>query len=240
MKLLLLALTGAKFGKLLTTGGTMLISLVIYAQLWGWPYAAGFLALLLAHELGHVIAAHQRGLPVSAPAFIPFMGAFITLREQPDNVETEAHVAIGGPVLGTVAAFAMYFWARAEDSQLLLAVSYAGFFLNLFNLLPISPLDGGRITAVLGPRIWFLGVPMLLGLMLYRPSPVLILVAIMAAPQVMKAWRYDPAAPENRAYYDIPAKTKFEYTVLYLGLAALLALMTEGVHEMLGPTHTSW
>jgi Zn-dependent protease len=240
VKLILLALAGVKFGKLATTGGTMLISLVIYATIWGWPYAAGFIALLFAHEIGHVIAARQRGLPVSAPAFIPFMGAFITLRGQPENVETEAHVALGGPLLGTVAAFGMYFWARAEDSQLLLAISYAGFFLNLFNLLPISPLDGGRITAVLGPRVWFLGVPILLALMLWRPSPVLILVAILAVPQVTKAWRYDPAAPENAAYYGIPAKTKFEYTALYLGLAALLALMTEGVHEMLGPTHSGW
>ncbi len=240
MKLLLLALAGAKFGKLLTTGGTMLLSLAVYATIWGWRYAAGFIALLFAHELGHVIAARQRGLPVSAPAFIPFMGAFITMRGQPENVETEAHVAIGGPLLGTIAAFGMYFWAREEDSQLLLAIAYAGFFLNLFNLLPISPLDGGRITAVLGPRIWFLGVPILLGLMLWRPSPVLIVVALMAAPQVMKAWRHDPAAPENVAYYGIPAQAKLEYMALYLGLAALLALMTEGVHEMLRPTHAGW
>jgi Zn-dependent protease len=100
-------------------------------------------------------------------------------------------------VVGTIAALAVYLWARSEDSGLLLAIAYSGLFLNLFNLLPISPLDGGRVTAALSPRIWFLGVPILLALVLYRPSPMLIIVAILAAPQLMKAWRYDPQAPEN-------------------------------------------
>lgn len=235
MKLLLLAFVALKSGKLLLTGGSMLLSLVIYAQIWGWPYAAGFLALLFAHEMGHVIAAAQRGLPVSAPAFIPFLGAFITLRDQPRDAETEAHVALGGPLLGSFATFAVYFWGRETDSRLLLAIAYSGFFLNLFNLLPISPLDGGRIMAVLGPRIWFLGVPLLAGLFVWQPSPVLLLVAVLAAPQLLRAWRFDPQAPENQAYYAIPPGTRFEYTAFYLGLALVLALMTSGVHDMLNP-----
>jgi len=154
-------------------------------------------------------------------------------KDQPVDVETEAYVAIAGPVVGTMAALAVYLWARSEDSGLLLAISYSGLFLNLFNLLPISPLDGGRVTAVLSPRIWFLGVPILLALMFYRPSPMLIIVVVLAVPQLMKAWRYDPGAPENLAYYDIPLQTKFEYCAAYLALAALLAVMTYDVHEML-------
>jgi Zn-dependent protease len=161
------------------------------------------------------------------------MGAWIALEEHPANVETEAYVAIAGPVVGTVAALAVYLWARSEDSGLLLAISYSGLFLNLFNLLPISPLDGGRVTAVLGPRVWFLGVPLLLALMLYRPSPMLVIVVILAVPQLMKAWRYDPKAPENAAYYGVALQTKVEYGVAYLALAALLAVMTYDVHGML-------
>lgn len=233
MKSLLLLFGFFKLGKIGATGITMLVSLVIYAGIWGWPYAAGFIALLFIHEMGHVIAARQRGLPVSAPAFIPFMGAFITLKGNAATVETEAYVAFAGPFVGTLAAFAAYFWARSENSDLLLAVSYAGFFLNLFNLLPVSPLDGGRITAVLGPRIWLLGAPLMIVLLFYSPSPALILIAVIAAPQLLKAWRYDPHAPENVAYYGIPASVKLEYTVMYLGLAALLGLMTESVHDML-------
>ncbi|QQO23053.1 site-2 protease family protein [Bradyrhizobium diazoefficiens] len=233
--LFLLLFSSLKWGKLATSGGTMLLSLAVYATIWGWRYAAGFIALLFAHEMGHYFAARQRGLDVGAPAFIPFVGAWIALKDKPIDVETEAYVAIAGPVVGTVAALAVYLWARSEDSGLLLAISYAGLFLNLFNLLPISPLDGGRVTAVLSPRIWFVGVPILVALMLYRPSPMLLIVAILAAPQLISAWRYDPRAPENIAYYGVPLQTKLEFGSTYLALAALLAVMTYDVHEMLGP-----
>jgi Zn-dependent protease len=231
--LFLLLVSGLKWGKLATSGGSMLLSLVVYATIWGWRYAAGFIALLFAHEMGHYVAARQRGLDVGAPAFIPFVGAWIALKDQPVDVETEAYVAIAGPVVGTAAALAVYLWARSEDSGLLLAIAYSGLFLNLFNLLPISPLDGGRVTAALSPRIWFLGVPVLLALVLYRPSPMLVIVAILAAPQLVKAWRFDPKAPENIAYYGVPLQTKLEYGAAYLVLAALLAIMTHDVHEML-------
>jgi Zn-dependent protease len=139
VKLLLLLLGGAKFGKLLTTGGTMLISLGVYALIWGWRYAAGFIALLFCHEMGHYLAARQRGLAVGAPTFIPFVGAWIDLKEQPMNAETEAYVAMAGPLAGTLASLACYFLARSEGSDLLLAISYSGFFLNLFNLIPVPP-----------------------------------------------------------------------------------------------------
>lgn len=232
--LFFLLLSGLKWGKLASSGGSMLLSLIVYAAIWGWQYATGFVGLLFAHEMGHYIAARQRGLNVGAPAFIPFVGAWIALKDEPLDVETEAYVAIAGPVVGTIAALAVYLWARSENSGLLLAISYSGLFLNLFNLLPISPLDGGRITAVLSPRVWFLGVPILLALMLYRPSPMLVVVAILAAPQLLKAWRYDPKAPENIAYYGVAAQTKLEYGGAYLALASLLAIMTYDVHEMLG------
>ncbi|MGJ5093707.1 site-2 protease family protein [Bradyrhizobium oligotrophicum] len=230
----LILFSGLKWGKLAMSGGTMLLSLVVYAGIWGWRYAAGFIALLFAHEMGHYVAARQRGLDVGAPAFIPFVGAWIALKEQPVDVETEAYVALAGPLVGTAAALAVYLLARSEDSNLLLAIAYSGLFLNLFNLLPISPLDGGRITSVLSPRIWLLGVPLLLALMLYRPSPMLFIIAILAAPQLMKAWRYDPGAHENVAYYGTTLQTKLEYAGTYLALAALLAVMTYDVHEMLG------
>jgi Zn-dependent protease len=233
--LFLLLFSGLKWGKLATSGGTMLLSLAVYATIWGWRYAAGFVALLFAHEMGHYVAARQRGLEVGAPTFIPFVGAWIALKDQPVDVETEAYVAIAGPVVGTAAALGVYLLARSEDSGLLLAISYSGLFLNLFNLLPISPLDGGRVTAILSPRVWLIGAPILVALMLYRPSPMLLFVVILALPQLISAWRYDPHAPENVAYYGVPLQTKLEYGSAYLALAALLAVMTYDVHEMLGP-----
>jgi Zn-dependent protease len=234
MKLLLLLLSGLKWGKLATTGGTMALSLAVYATIWGWPYAAGFVLLMFAHEMGHFVAARQCGLNVGAPTFIPFLGAWIALKDQPLDVRTEAYVAIAGPLIGTVAAVAVYLWSRWTGSTLLLAIAYAGLFLNLFNLLPISPLDGGRITAIISPRVWLLGAPIMLAILLYRPSPVLAIVAILAFPQLIKAWKYDPKAPENVAYYDVPLQSKLEYGGLYLALTAYLGVMTFEVHEMLG------
>jgi Zn-dependent protease len=212
----------------------MLLSLVLYATVWGWPYAAGFLGLLFAHEMGHFVAARQRGLEVGAPTFIPFVGAWIDLKDQPLNVETEAYVAMAGPLVGTVAAVAVYFWGRWTDTGLLLAIAYAGLFLNLFNLLPLSPLDGGRITAIISPRVWLIGAPVMVALLIYQPSPVLAIVAILAFPQLVRAWKYDPKAPENLAYYAVPMQTKLEYGGLYLGLTAYLAVMTYELHEMIG------
>jgi Zn-dependent protease len=231
MKLLLLLLTSAKLGKVALSAGTMLLTIWVYAAFYGLPFAAGFVGLLLVHEMGHYVAARQRGLDVGLPAFIPFLGAFINLRQQPHDAETEAYVAYAGPFIGTMGAFAAYFWGRHTGSDLWLALSYAGFIINLFNLLPVSPLDGGRITQVLSPRIWLIGAPMLVALFFYMPSPMLILVGVMALPNLMKAWRYDPNAPEAAAYRSVAQHTRFEYAVLYLGLAAVLAMMAFNVHE---------
>ncbi len=232
-KLLLLLLSGAKLGKLLTTGGTMLLSVVVYAFFYGWKYALGFVLMIFVHEMGHFIAAKQRGLDVGAPTFIPFVGAWINLKDLPHDAETEAHVGLGGPLLGSVGALAVYFMARDSGPNWLLAVAYSGFFLNLFNLIPLSPFDGGRITAVLSPRIWLLGVPILGALFLWRPSPMLLLMALLAAPQVIKAWKFRADSEEAKTYYAVPAAKKWEYAFIYLGLAAFLAVMAHDTHEML-------
>lgn len=113
-------------------------------------------------------------------------------------------------------------------------LAYAGCFINLFNLIPLSPFDGGRVTAVLSPRIWLLGVPVLVALFMVRPSPVLILVAVLAAPQLLKAWRYDPRDPANQAYYTISGESRLTYAACYVGLVAFLAIMTHDLHGMLG------
>lgn len=233
IKLLLLLLSGAKLGKIALTGGTMLISVFAYAWIFGWKYAVGFVALLFVHEMGHYIAARQRGLPVGAPTFIPFVGAWVEMKRMPHDAQTEAYVGLGGPLLGTVGAIVCYFLARDSQSAWLLAVAYAGFFLNLFNMIPLSPFDGGRITAVLSPRIWLVGVPILGALFLWRPSPMLLLMAMLAAPQVWKAIRYRHDSLEARTYYAVPTAVKWQYGLIYLGLAGFLAVMTHDVHQLL-------
>ena len=233
IKLLILLLSGLKFGKLLSTGGTMLLSVLAYSWIYGWRYALGFMLLLFAHEMGHFFAARQRGLNAGLPTFIPFVGAWVELKDLPHNAETEAYVGLAGPLVGTICATLVYFLARNEDSSLLLAIAYSGFFLNLFNLIPILPFDGGRITAVLSPKIWLLGVPVLAAMLWMRPSPILILVIILAIPSVIKAWHYNPDSEENRHYYNISREVRISYAFYYLVLLAFLAVMTNDVHEML-------
>ena len=224
---------GMKFSKLFTSGGSRLLSLVASAVTWGWRFAAGFIVLLLIHEMGHYIAARQRGLPVGLPTFIPFIGAWVEMKEQPVDAETEAYVAFAGPFVGTIASFVVYLLSRHYGSDMLLAIAYSGLFLNLFNLLPVSPLDGGRITAVVSPRIWLIGAPFLVAMTFYSPSPALIIVALVAIPQLIRAWKFDPTDPENARYYCASAAVRIEYAMLYIGLAALLGVMTYDVHEML-------
>lgn len=233
MKLLLLLFTTLKLGKVLLTAGSMLLSIGVYAMIWGWQYAVGFVLLIFVHEMGHYLAARHKGLDVGAPMFIPFVGAWINLKQVPHDAEVEAYVGLAGPAAGTAGALACYFWARQTGDNLYYALAYAGCFINLFNLIPVSPFDGGRITAVLTPRIWFLGAPVLVGLFFYQPSPILILVAILALPNLKKAWRYDPRAPENAAYYGVSAEAKLFYACFYVGLTAYLALLSHSLHTLL-------
>ena len=234
MKSLLALLFGlfkvAKLGKVALTGGTMLISIFVYATIWGWKYAAGFVVLLFAHELGHYYAARQRGLDVGAPTFIPFVGAWIVLKDMPHNAETEAYVGLAGPIAGTVASAIALLVARSTGEPWLLAVSYAGFFLNLFNLIPLSPLDGGRITGVISPKVWLLGVPVLAGLFLYRPSPMLIMIAILAIPHV---WAALTGKALPGAYYETDGRTRLMYAAKYLSLVFVLSILSFELHEEL-------
>jgi Zn-dependent protease len=231
-------LKGGAILKALIPAGTMLLSVAVYAWIYGWQYAVGFVGLILVHEMGHYLAARQRGLNVGLPTFIPFVGAWIDLKEQPRDVETEAYVALAGPLIGTVAAIACYLAADGDGPRWLMAVAYAGFFLNLFNLLPLAPLDGGRVTAVLSPRIWFLGVPLLAAMFVWHPNPLLLLIGLLAAPQLVKAWKYDPKAPENLSYYTISPRRRLEFLALYFGLAAYLAFMTYRTLALISPSAT--
>src|SRR5262249_36067648 len=104
-------------------------------------------------------------------------------------------------------------------------------FLNLFNLIPLAPFDGGRVTAVISPKLWLVGVPILGALFLYRPSPLLILMALLAAPHVLKAWRGGGSEPDG--HHIASAEPRFTYGLLYLGLAAFLAIMCDELHQEL-------
>ena len=144
--------------KIFATSATMLVSIAAYAWIWGWRFAVGFVLLLLVHELGHVIELRHQGIPASAPLFIPFLGAVVGMKQMPHDVWREARVALAGPILGSLGAAAVWAAGESLDSELLVALAFTGFFLNLFNLIPVSPLDGGRAVAALHPALWAVGL----------------------------------------------------------------------------------
>jgi Zn-dependent protease len=124
---------------------SIFIAVAGYALIWGWRFAVGFVLLILVHELGHFFEARRQGLHSTWPTFIPFFGAFVLIKDAPLNPWRNALVSLAGPAYGGVAAAACWVAGEAYDSNLLRALAYAGFLINLINLVPIGILDGGSI-----------------------------------------------------------------------------------------------
>lgn len=205
---------------LLKTGGSMLVVMWLYARVWGWPYAAGFVLLILIHECGHLVVARRFGLKVGAPVFIPFMGAFIALKEAPRDAWMEACVGIGGPLFGTAGAVLCCAGYFATGNPLYRALAYSGFFLNLFNLTPITPLDGGRITAAISPWLWVIGLAVIGAMLFYHFNFVLLVILLLSLPRMVRLLRGREA---STAYFSVAAGRRWTMAVLYFGLAAFLA-----------------
>jgi Zn-dependent protease len=215
--------------KIFATSASMLVSIAAYGWIWGWRFAVGFVFLLLVHELGHVAELRRQGVPASAPLFIPFLGAVVGMKQMPHNVWKEAQVALAGPIVGSLAAAGLWAAGEALDSDLLVALAFTGFFLNLFNLIPVSPLDGGRAVAALHPALWAVGLVLLLGLTLLRPNVILLLVLVVGGMEVWRRWR-DRNEPSVAGYYAIERWQRAVVAVTYVGLAALLAVAMAATH----------
>jgi Zn-dependent protease len=207
--------------KVFTTGISMLVSIAAYAWIWGLPFAVGFVLLIFVHELGHVLELRRQGVPASAPLFIPFLGAVIGMKELPDDAWKEARVALAGPILGSVGAAACWIAAEATGSELLMGLAFVGFFLNLFNLIPIVPLDGGRAAGALHPALWFVGLVMMVGLVVLNPNPLLLIIVLLGGLDLWRRWRERGQAGD---YYRLTVGRRTAVAVVYLGLVAVLAL----------------
>src|ERR1041385_8879273 len=205
---------------LLKSGGTMLLMIWVYTQLWGWQFALGFVLLLLVHETGHLIVAKQFGLKVGAPVFIPFMGAFIALTEAPRNAWIEAQVGIGGPMLGTLGAGICELIHLTTGSPLFRWLAHVGFLLNLFNLAPVGFLDGGRIVTALSPWLWIVGFSIVLVMAILHPNPIVILVLVFSIPRLISLFR--AKTDEQRRYYEVTPGQRWTMAIMYFGLIALL------------------
>lgn len=134
-----------KFGVPVLKFSTIFIAVGGYALIWGWSFAIGFVLLILFHELGHYLEAKREGLDPQLPVFLPFLGAYVALRNSRFDPWANARVSLAGPVAGGLASFVCYLYAEATDSRLFFALAYTGFLLNLINLAPVWIFDGAHI-----------------------------------------------------------------------------------------------
>ena len=205
------------------------VSVVVYSLFFGWTFALGIVASLFIHEMGHALVMKIKGIPVGGLIFIPLMGAAVTMRQMPANAKDEAEVGIAGPIAGAIAASVCLVLAQLTPGvrTIWAPLAYFGFFINLFNLIPIVPFDGGRVLAAIDRRIWILGFA---GLLIYQIwlwlhgnfSIFLLFFILIAASQLWSRGKVN--TPESKAYYDVPTGTRIILGLVYFGLAVVLVL----------------
>uniref|UniRef100_A0A7S3QDR6 Peptidase M50 domain-containing protein n=1 Tax=Chaetoceros debilis TaxID=122233 RepID=A0A7S3QDR6_9STRA len=223
-KSILAALKLTKFASL----GSMLLSVGAYTTIYGLPFASGMVGLILVHETGHALVMKKLNVPFSPMVFVPFLGAAIAAKKPPKNAYDDALIALGGPALGATGAFGVWGCGMAMDSQLLLALGDFGFMINLFNLIPVGMLDGGRIGNALSPYAGVAGVG-LAGSMIYSgavSNPIFYLITLAGGySSGMRLWNdynniVDKSLPRN--FYQISQRQKMIIGGSYFSLMATL------------------
>jgi Zn-dependent protease len=145
------------------------------------------------------------------------------MKELPENAWVEAKVGLAGPVLGSLGAAVCLAAGVALDSDLLRALAYTGFFLNLFNLIPQLPLDGGRAVAAVHPAFWFVGLFAVAALFFWHHSLILLLIVILGVRELWRRWEHR-REPESRLYHAVTLGQRLTISGVYLSLVALLVL----------------
>ncbi|MTI82003.1 MAG: site-2 protease family protein [Firmicutes bacterium] len=216
-KILLTALKASKFmGTFITMGLTILI----YSQFYGWLFALGFVIAIFIHEMGHFLTSKVIGLKVSAPMFIPFLGAFIGLKEQPKSIKEESITAIGGPAAGLLATIVCLILFEVTNSPYWAGLTYISAFLNLFNLLPFGPLDGGRITKALSPLIWVIGLIGTVILIWKLHAYILIFILIVG---IIEVFNMIKNKEDTKKYLEVEPQFRVTIGISYILLVAFLS-----------------
>ena len=220
-----------KFGGLLVklkfigTAFTALISVGAYALFFGWKFAALFVLLLFVHEMGHVVQLRMEGVKATAPMFIPFFGAVVGMKEMPKNAWVEAKVGLAGPVFGAIGSAVVLALGEQMNSNLLRVVAYFSFLINLFNLAPVTPLDGGRAAAALHPAVWLAGLVGLVGLAFIHFSPFLLIIAVLAAGDSWARWKeFRVGGPAARDYYSVSPSRRVIVALTFAAVALACVL----------------
>ncbi len=221
-----LLLSKVKFASVLVS---MLVSIAAYALLWGWEFAVGFVLILLIHEYGHVLQLRREGVRATAPLFIPFLGAVVGMREMPKDAVAEAKVGLAGPVAGTAASLVVLGIYGATGAEFWRALAYTGFLLQLFNLAPVLPLDGGRAMAAVSTKLWLLGWLGMLAAAVFVTVEasvgrafILYLIALLGGKELFRRRKRRQTAA-SKAYHRVTPRNR-----LMIGLAYLVLLLGTG------------
>ena len=214
-----------------------IVSLVVsfggYALFYGPWFAASLVAMILIHEMGHVVEIRRQGMQATAPIFIPFLGAAIFQRSHPTDALHQAQIGIAGPIAGTVGATAAFALYGATHSPVLLIAALIGFYINLFNLLPVWQLDGAWILAPVSK--WFQAAGYLMigvgGLFFHQLlSPLIIIIAVLGIPSLIQRFR----EANNPYYTSVPTGARWAMGFAWLALVIYLGVASVQVTSLLG------
>jgi len=229
-----------KFGGLLLLkvpfAGT-LISLVVsfggYALFYGPWFAVALLTMIFVHEMGHVVEIRRQGMQATAPIFIPFLGAAIFQRSHPTDALKQAQIGIAGPIAGTIGATVAFALYGTLHSPVLLLAALIGFYINLFNLIPIWQLDGSWILAPVSK--WFMvgGYALLaVGALFFHflLNPLVIIIAILGVPSLIERFR----SANNPYYTSVPTGARWAMGAAWLALVVYLGVASLQASSLLG------
>jgi len=208
-----------------------LVSLGFYSLAFGPLTAAGLVAMLFVHEMGHVVEIRRQGMKATAPIFIPFLGAAIFQRSHPTTALKQAQIGIAGPIAGTIGATVAFFLFLATGQQVLLLTALIGFGLNLFNLIPVWQLDGSWILAPVSKWVYVAGYGLVVVAVLWLHSIFLIIIAVLGISSTIQRFR----EAQNPYYTSVPARARWGLGAAWLGLAVYLAFMTAQAYSLLSP-----
>ena len=211
-------------------GGSFVVTIVAYTTQFPIGIVTGFVVITLIHEIGHAVAIRAKGLRAGFMVFIPFIGGAVTMKGQPRTVFDDAIIGLAGPFFGTLATLVTLQIYKWTSDPLYLMVAFVGFGLNLFNLLPLGMLDGGRISAAITKWMWVVGGGAIVWKVFDQPNPLTILIAVLAAFQVYASIVREKTDPR---FYEITPGQRAAIAVLYFALVIFLGHQTYITYDRL-------